>query len=113
MKPRYGRRMPEINAAIAAVYLSGGNTRRIRGALAPLLKAAQDGIGELSLAHPSLEIASFEYARHRIYCATKWHSLSANPFRRPAQSTSALRIKTDLGRKRGKRSKLAGCHPQH
>ena len=38
--PRYGRRMPEINAAIAAVYLSGGNTRRIRGALAPLLKAA-------------------------------------------------------------------------
>ena len=28
------------NAAIAAVYLSGGNTRRIRNALAPLLKAA-------------------------------------------------------------------------
>jgi transposase-like protein len=38
--PRYERRMPEINAAIASVYLSGGNTRRIRGALAPLLKAA-------------------------------------------------------------------------
>ena len=38
--PRYARRMPEVNAAIAAVYLSGGNTRRIRGALAPLLKAA-------------------------------------------------------------------------
>ena len=38
--PRYERRMPEVNAAIAAVYLSGGNTRRIRGALAPLLKAA-------------------------------------------------------------------------
>ena len=38
--PRYQRRMPEINAAIASVYLSGGNTRRIRGALAPLLKAA-------------------------------------------------------------------------
>jgi transposase-like protein len=32
--------MPEINAAIASVYFSGGNTRRIRGALAPLLKAA-------------------------------------------------------------------------
>jgi transposase-like protein len=38
--PRYARRMPEINAAIASVYLSGGNTRRIRGALSPLLKAA-------------------------------------------------------------------------
>jgi transposase-like protein len=38
--PRYERRMPEINAAIASVYLSGGNTRRIRGALAPLLKTA-------------------------------------------------------------------------
>ena len=38
--PRYERRMPEINAAIASVYLSGSNTRRLRGALAPLLKAA-------------------------------------------------------------------------
>ena len=38
--PRYERRMPEINAAIASVYFSGGHTRRIRGALAPLLKAA-------------------------------------------------------------------------
>jgi transposase-like protein len=38
--PRYERRMPEVNAAVAAVYLSGGNTRRIRGALSPLLKAA-------------------------------------------------------------------------
>ena len=38
--PRYERRMPEINAAIASVYLSGSNTRRIRGALSPLLEAA-------------------------------------------------------------------------
>jgi transposase-like protein len=38
--PRYGRRLPEINAAIASVYLSGGNTRRIRGALSPLLRGA-------------------------------------------------------------------------
>ena len=38
--PRYQRRMPEINEAIASVYLAGGNTRRIRGALAPLLKTA-------------------------------------------------------------------------
>jgi transposase-like protein len=38
--PRYQRRMREINEAVAGVYLSGGNTRRIRGALRPLLKAA-------------------------------------------------------------------------
>jgi transposase-like protein len=38
--PRYQRRMPEVNEAIIATYLAGGNTRRIRGALQPLLKAA-------------------------------------------------------------------------
>lgn len=38
--PRYQRRLPEVNAAIVGTYLAGGNTRRIRGALAPLLKTA-------------------------------------------------------------------------
>jgi putative transposase len=38
--PRYQRRLPEVNEAIIATYLAGGNTRRIRGALQPLLKAA-------------------------------------------------------------------------
>lgn len=38
--PRYQRRMREINEAVVGVYLSGGNTRRIRGALRPLLKDA-------------------------------------------------------------------------
>jgi len=38
--PRYQRRLPEINEAIASVYLSGCNTRRFRGALRPLLRAA-------------------------------------------------------------------------
>src|SRR5712691_8748350 len=38
--PRYRRRMPEVNEAVVATYLAGGNTRRIRGALQPLLKAA-------------------------------------------------------------------------
>jgi len=38
--PRYQRRMPRVNEAIVATYLAGGNTRRIRGALQPLLKAA-------------------------------------------------------------------------
>jgi putative transposase len=38
--PRYQRRLPEGNEAIAATYLAGGNTRRIRSALQPLLKGA-------------------------------------------------------------------------
>jgi len=38
--PRYQRRLEEVNTAILATYLAGGNTRRIRGALAPLLHGA-------------------------------------------------------------------------
>jgi putative transposase len=38
--PRYQRRMPEVNETVVATYLAGGNTRRICGALQPLLKAA-------------------------------------------------------------------------
>lgn len=38
--PRYQRRLREVNEAVLATYLAGGNTRRIRRALAPLLKAA-------------------------------------------------------------------------
>jgi len=37
---RYQRRMPEVNEAVIATYLAGGNSRRIRSALQPLLKAA-------------------------------------------------------------------------
>lgn len=38
--PRYQRRLREVNEAVVAIYLAGGNTRRLRGALAPLLKGA-------------------------------------------------------------------------
>jgi putative transposase len=38
--PRYHRRVREVNEAVVATYLAGGNTRRLRGALSPLLKAA-------------------------------------------------------------------------
>src|SRR3990170_733991 len=38
--PRYRRSSPEVEQAILGVYLSGGNTRRIRGALKPLLSGA-------------------------------------------------------------------------
>ncbi len=38
--PRYQRRLREVNEAVVAIYLAGGNTRRLRGALSPLLKGA-------------------------------------------------------------------------
>jgi len=38
--PRYERRMPELNEAVLATYLAGGNTRQLKGALRPLLKDA-------------------------------------------------------------------------
>ena len=38
--PRYQRRLREENEAVLATYLAGANTRRFRGALGPLLKAA-------------------------------------------------------------------------
>jgi transposase-like protein len=38
--PRYQRRMREVNEAVVGTYLAGGNQRRIRGALQPLLKTA-------------------------------------------------------------------------
>ena len=38
--PRYQRRSGQFDAAILGVYLSGTNTRRIKGALAPLLRGA-------------------------------------------------------------------------
>jgi putative transposase len=38
--PRYQRRTERVDEAILRVYLSGTNTRRLRGALAPLLRGA-------------------------------------------------------------------------
>lgn len=38
--PRYRRRTERVDEALLGVYLSGTNTRRLRGALAPLLRGA-------------------------------------------------------------------------
>src|SRR2546427_9537672 len=38
--PRYQRRTERVDEAILGVYLSGTNTRRLRGAVAPLLRGA-------------------------------------------------------------------------
>jgi len=48
--PRYQRRTQRIDEAILGVYFSGSNTRRIRGALAPLLKGgplSKDAVSRL------------------------------------------------------------------
>jgi transposase-like protein len=48
--PRYRRRTERVDEALLGVYLSGTNTRRIRGALAPLLRdtpMAKDAISRL------------------------------------------------------------------
>ena len=38
--PRYQRRTERVDAALLGTYLSGINTRRLRGALSPLLRGA-------------------------------------------------------------------------
>lgn len=48
--PRYQRRTGRVDEAILGVYLSGANTRRIRGALAPLLRGgplSKDAVSRL------------------------------------------------------------------
>ena len=42
--PRYERRLPEVNAAVVATYLAGGNQRRIRAALRPPPFRMSEGI---------------------------------------------------------------------
>jgi putative transposase len=62
--PRYQRRLPEINDAIAAAYLAGTNTRRLKGALRPLLKGAALSKSSVSRVVSTLK-SSFEAWRGR------------------------------------------------
>jgi len=62
--PRYQRRLPEINDAIAAAYLAGTNTRRLKGALRPLLKTAALSKSAVSRVVGTLK-SSFEAWRER------------------------------------------------
>jgi transposase-like protein len=62
--PRYQRRTARVDEAILGLYLSGANTRRIKGALSPLLKGAplsKDAVSRL-LGRLSED---FEAWRHR------------------------------------------------
>ena len=62
--PRYQRRTARVDEAILGVYLSGGNTRRLKGALAPLLRGGPLGKDAVSRLVGRLA-ADFEAWRQR------------------------------------------------
>ena len=62
--PRYRRSSPEVEQAVLGVYLSGGNPRRIRGALKPLLGGAPLSKSAVSRLVNRLE-ESYEHWRQR------------------------------------------------
>lgn len=64
--PRYQRRLPEINEAIASVYLSGANTRRLKGALRPLLREAPLSRSAVSRVVQTLKGALDEWRKRKL-----------------------------------------------
>lgn len=64
--PRYRRTTPEVEQAVVGVYLSGGNTRRIRQALQPLLAGAPLSKSSVSRLVARLEGAYQEWARRDL-----------------------------------------------
>lgn len=55
--PRYARRIAEVNEAVTAAYLSGANTRKVRGALSPLLRDAPLSKSAVSRVIVTLKVA--------------------------------------------------------
>jgi transposase-like protein len=68
--PRYRRSSPEVEQAVVGMYLSGGNTRRIRGALQPLLSGAPLSKSAVSRLVGRLE-ESYERWRQRDLAADR------------------------------------------
>lgn len=64
--PRYARRIAEVNEAVTAAYLSGANTRRIRGALSPLLRDAPLSKSAVSRVIATLKAAFDEWRRRPL-----------------------------------------------
>lgn len=64
--PRYQRRIPEVNEAIAAAYLSGSNTRKLRLALRPLLKHAPLSKSSVSRVVGTLKSALDEWRKRPL-----------------------------------------------
>ena len=65
--PRYERRMPELNEAIVSTYLSGGNTRRLKGALRPLLKEAPLSKSAVSRVIGTLKTSLDEWRKRSLH----------------------------------------------
>ncbi len=63
--PRYRRSSPEVEQAVLNLYLAGSNTRRIRGALEPLLRGGPLSRSAVSRLVSRME-ESYERWRHRI-----------------------------------------------
>jgi transposase-like protein len=66
MLPRYSRRIAEVNEAVTAAYLSGANTRKIRGALSPLLRDAPLSKGAVSRVIVTLKAAFDEWKKRPL-----------------------------------------------
>ncbi|HXF67567.1 MAG TPA: transposase [Burkholderiales bacterium] len=74
--PHYRRRRARVDEAILGIYLSGGNTRRLEGALAPLLRGGPIGKDAVSRLVGRLA-ADFETWPQRDLAAESTRSLSA------------------------------------
>lgn len=66
MLPRYERRLPEVNEAIAAAYLSGANTRKLKLALKPMLKDAPLSKSSVSRVVQTLKGALDEWRKRSL-----------------------------------------------
>jgi transposase-like protein len=60
--PRYQRRLREVNEAVVATYLAGGNTRRLRGTLSPLRGHRNPSLAS----HPGQRYALAREVEHRL-----------------------------------------------
>ena len=72
--PRYARRTREVDAALAGLYLSGTNTRRVKQALKPLLKGAPLSKSVVSRVVTGLK-DQYETWRTRDLSAERWKVL--------------------------------------
>jgi putative transposase len=77
--PRDQRRLREVHEAVVGVYLAGGNTRRLRGALTPLRKGAPLSKSAVSRIVGTLK-AELEAWRTRSLAALEVLGLSLDAF---------------------------------
>lgn len=64
--PRYARRSREVDESILGTYLAGANTRRVKGALKPLLKGAPMSRSAVSRVVVQIRAAYQEWARRSL-----------------------------------------------